>query len=252
MKQTLLTLLTLTIASMTMAQTRVVAHRGHWDQPGAAQNSRRSLVKADSIGCWGSEFDVWTSRDGTLFVNHDPTINGIEIQKSKARDVASQRLPNGELIPTLEQLLQVAQMLPGLQLVCELKPHTDKQQEAQAVRTMVKLFRKYGLNDRVTYITFSYPGMRMLIKEAPRGTEVYYLNGELSPTTLKHLGAAGLDYHYSIMRRHPDWFGQCRQLGLKTNVWTVNNADEMRWHIEQGVDFITTNAPELLQSLINP
>lgn len=42
----------------TSAQTRVIAHRGFWKTQGSAQNSITSLLKADSIGCYGSEFDV--------------------------------------------------------------------------------------------------------------------------------------------------------------------------------------------------
>ena len=238
-----------TISLMGWSQTQVVAHRGYWKADGSAQNSRRSLVKADSIGCWGTEFDVWMTRDGEVFVNHDETINGIEIQKAKASQVRTQRLPNGELIPTLEQLLQVAQGTT-LQLVCELKPHDDKQQEARAVKKILKLFHKYGLENRVIYITFSYPGLKMLIQQAPAGTEVYYLNGELTPRDLKALGAAGPDYHYSVFRHHSGWIELCHRLGLKTNAWTVNDAKDMQWCIDWGIDFITTNEPELLQKLL--
>lgn len=238
-----------TISLTCWGQTQVVAHRGYWKAPGSAQNSCRSLIKADSIHCWGTEFDVWMSRDGVVFVNHDATINGIEIQKAKASQVRTQRLPNGELIPTLEQLLQAAKGTT-LQLVCELKPHDDKQQEAWAVKKILKLFHKYGMEDRVTYITFSYPGLKMLIQQAPAGTEVYYLNGELTPRDLKALGAAGPDYHYSVFRHHSGWIELCHRLGLKTNAWTVNKAEEMQWCIDWGIDFITTNEPELLQQLL--
>ena len=64
----------------------VVAHRGYWKTSGAtsaatatesAQNSIRSLCKADSIHCWGSEFDLWMSADGVLFINHDATISNL-------------------------------------------------------------------------------------------------------------------------------------------------------------------------------
>lgn len=249
MKKQLFLLILLCLPLCALAQTQVVAHRGYWKAQGSAQNSRRSLVKADSIGCWGTEFDVWMSRDGVLFVNHDETINGIEIQNARASEVRDQRLPNGERIPTLDELMQVARGTT-LQLVCELKPHDNKQQEAQAVKKLLKLFKKYGMENRVTYITFSYPGMRLLIQQAPRGTEVYYLNGELPPTTLKQLGAAGADYHYSVFQRHPEWVAQSHQLGLKTNAWTVNDTPTMQWCIDQGIDFITTNEPETLQQLL--
>ena len=46
----------------TSAQTRVIAHRGFWKTQGSAQNSITSLLKADSIGCYGSEFDVWLTK----------------------------------------------------------------------------------------------------------------------------------------------------------------------------------------------
>ena len=50
------------------AQTKVIAHRGFWKTPGSSQNSISSLLKADSIGCYGSEFDVWIAKDNKLVV----------------------------------------------------------------------------------------------------------------------------------------------------------------------------------------
>lgn len=250
MKKSIITLMLAVMTALTAAaQPQVVAHRGYWRADGSAQNSIRSLVKADSVGCHATEFDVWISRDGTVFVNHDPTINGVEIQSSKAKDVARQRLPNGEPIPTLDALLSAAEPL-GVRLVCELKPHADKQQELQAVKKIVAAVRRHHLESRTDYITFSYAGMKMLIKYAPKGSKVYYLNGELPPSTLKQLGAAGLDYNLRVMRRHPEWFAESRALGLETNVWTVDAEEHMQWLIEQGADYITTNEPLRLQQLL--
>ena len=237
----------------------VVAHRGYWKTSGAtsaatatesAQNSIRSLCKADSIHCWGSEFDLWMSADGVLFINHDATINGVEIQKSLAKDVAAQRLPNGEYISTLDQYLLEFQRHPHLQAVLEVKPHADLIHDSLCVMKTLALVNRYGLENRITYITFSPNAMCELIKYAPKGTEVYYLNGEMSPQQLKDMGAAGMDYHFSVFQAHPEWIQECKKLGLKTNAWTVNKADDLRWCIDQGIDFITTNEPELLQQLL--
>lgn len=52
------------------------------------------------------------------------------------------------------------------------------------------------------------------------------------------------------MRRHPEWFDECHKLGLKVNVWTVNDPADMQWCIDHGADFITTNEPEVLQNLL--
>lgn len=42
----------------TIQAQEVIAHRGFWTTDGSAQNSLAALVKADSIHCYGSEFDV--------------------------------------------------------------------------------------------------------------------------------------------------------------------------------------------------
>jgi len=227
----------------------VIAHRGYWKTDGSAQNSIRSLVKADSIGCYGSEFDVWMTADGAIVVNHDATINGVHIQEATAAQVMPQGLKNGETIPTLQNYLDTAKELAP-RIILEMKEHADKKREEQVVKDIVALVAARGLENRTEYITFSKEGMLNFIKYAPKGTPVYYLNGEMTPAELKAVGAAGLDYSLDAMRKHPEWFKQAHDLGLKVNVWTVNKADDMKWCIDRGADFITTNEPELLQSLL--
>ena len=100
-----------------------------------------------------------------------------------------------------------------------------------------------GLENRMEYITFSLHAMKEFIRLAPAGTPVFYLNGELSPKELKDLGAAGLDYHMGVIKKHPEWIKEAHDLGLKVNVWTVDKAEDMKWLIDQKVDFITTNEP---------
>jgi glycerophosphoryl diester phosphodiesterase len=224
----------------------VICHRGYWDAEGSAQNSIRSLVKADSIGAWGSEFDVWMTRDGKLVVNHDETFGGITIETAKWKQLKDLRLENGEPLPLLESMLNCGKQLTT-RLIVEMKPHTDKQQEKEAARKIVKMVKKLKLQDRVEYITFSYAGMLELKRLAPAGTPVYYLNGELPPRQLKPLGMAGIDYNIGVMRANPEWIDEAHSLGMKVNVWTVNSERDMDWCINYGVDFITTNAPELLQ-----
>ena len=74
----------------------IVAHRGYWDAPGSAQNSLRSLVKADSVGAYASEFDVWRSTDGVLFVNHDSKFKGVTACEASSKDLGGVVLDNGE------------------------------------------------------------------------------------------------------------------------------------------------------------
>lgn len=238
------------VTTAAFAQPKVIAHRGYWKTAGSAQNSIRSLVKADSIGCWGAEFDVWMTADGKLVVNHDPTIDGLTIETAKVKDVTAKNLANGENVPLLDAYLKKFEELPNTHVVCELKSHTNKKQEAKAVKQILKLMRKHHLTDRVTYITFSQEATLGFVKYAPKGTEVYYLTGDWTPQQLKDYGCAGLDYSFNTMRKHPEWIEQCHKLGMKVNIWTVNKADDLKWCIDAGADFITTNEPELLQQML--
>lgn len=58
----------------TIQAQEVIAHRGFWTTDGSAQNSLAALVKADSIHCYGSEFDVWLTTDNQLVVNQTPPL----------------------------------------------------------------------------------------------------------------------------------------------------------------------------------
>ena len=243
-----------TIAAATIAtaaaQPKVIAHRGFWDAPGSAQNSLRALAKADSIGCWGSEFDVWMTADEKLVVNHDASFKGLPIETSQAADVTALTLSNGEHLPLLDDYLKAFAERPGIKVVCELKVHTDKRREAKAVKKVLKLMKRHKLTDRAVYITFSPEATREFVKHAPKGTEVYYLDGNWTPQQLKDEGCAGLDYSLAVMKKHPEWIEQCHSLGLKVNIWTVNRRDDLQWCIDHGADFITTNDPLLLQQMI--
>ena len=89
------------------AQTQVIAHRGFWKTEGSAQNSIAALLKADSIGCYGSEFDVWLAADDQLVVNHDPTFKGKRMENSPSTALTAIKLDNGESLPTLAKYLSL-------------------------------------------------------------------------------------------------------------------------------------------------
>lgn len=233
------------------AQTKVIAHRGFWNMPGSAQNSIAALVKADSIGCYGSEFDVWLSKDNVPIVNHDSRFKGKPMETSDAAELTALKLSNGENMPTLEQYLATAKTLPNqIKLILELKEHSNKQRETEAVRQIVEIVKKYNLEDRMEYISFSLHAVKEFIRQSP-GTPVYYLNGELSPKELKAIGCAGFDYSLGPVKKNPEWIRQAHNLDMKVNVWTINKESEMKWLINKGVDFITTDNPLLLQCLLS-
>lgn len=231
-----------------MAQVKVIAHRGFWETEGSAQNSITGLQKADSIGCYGSEFDVRMSKDGELIVVHNFSHKYKSISGNNAATLTRLSLQNGETLSTLTNYLKEGAKL-NIKLILELKKLDSPEQETQAVEKIVSLVSTLKLEQRIEYISFSLHAVKEFIRLSPSGTPVYYLNGDLSPQQLKDIGCAGADYNYEVYRKKPHWISECHDLGLKVNVWTVNKEKEMQWLIDRKVDFITTDQPLLLEKI---
>ena len=250
----LMSIACLAIASWVAAKSpmKVIAHRGYWKTEGSAQNSLRALEKAAEVKVYGSEFDVHLTADNVLVVNHDNDIQGKPIQTSTYAELKDLKLPNGECIPTLEQYLLKAKEKGNrkVRLIFELKSHQTPERTQEAARRCVEMVNQLKLAKRTEYISFNLDACKELIRQAPKA-DVYYLNGELSPKELKELGFAGLDYHYKVLRTHPEWVQQCKAMGLKSNVWTVDDTAVMREMRDMGVDFLTTNQPEEALQIMN-
>jgi glycerophosphoryl diester phosphodiesterase len=120
----------------------------------------------------------------------------------------------------------------------------------EAARRSVELVREKNLQLQTEYITFDLEAAREFIRLAPE-SDVYYLNGDLTPKELKSMGFAGLDYHFDVMLKNPQWFKEAKALGLGINVWTVNDLEIMREMIGYGADFITTDIPDDAIRFIN-
>ncbi len=235
------------------AQTKVIAHRGFWKTEGSAQNSIASLLKADSIAAYGSEMDIWLSSDGVPVVNHDAHVilneEKLTVQDTPASTLAQVKLQNGENIPTVEDYLNAFEKCTHTKLIIELKKHRTKEQEDELTEKVLKMVRDRNLQHRVEYISFSLNFVVKTIQLDPLA-KVYYLNGDLSPQVMKEIGAAGIDYHLSVIDKNPEWVKLSHDLGLKVNVWTVNNAEDIQRMIDLEVDYITTDEPLLVEEML--
>lgn len=241
----------LTGSAAVAAQPKVISHRGYWTAPNSAQNSLASFTKADSVGVFGSEIDVWLTADDKLIVNHDRVYKGTDInmEKSTLKEITSIVLPNGESIPTLDAYLRLVAAKPDTRLILEMKSLSDLKREDLAAEKIVKALRKYNLLDRTDIIAFSINACLAFKKLMPDG-RIFYLNGDLAPRSIKKLGLTGIDYSMSVLRKNPKWVEQAHKEGLEVNVWTVDTEEDMRYFIDLGVDYITTDYPERLQALL--
>jgi len=224
----------------------VIAHRGAWKHNGLPENSLASLNQAAAIGCHGSEFDVHLTKDDSLVVNHDKDFYGIDIESSTYQELLTKKHPNGEKIPTAEEYIREGMKQKKTKLIFEIKTaKAGKERTLQLTRMSVELVKKLGAQKWVEYICFDFDAGKLVHELDPKA-KVAYLNGDLAPEDVKKAGYTGLDYHFSAFKKHPTWIKEAHQIGLTVNAWTVNDAAEMKNLLDQKVEYITTNEPELL------
>lgn len=232
------------------AETKVVAHRGFWNTENSDQNTLASFIKADSIGCYGSEIDVWLTTDDQLIINHDKNFHGLFMETAPFEELRKIKLKNGEKIPTLDEYLAVVRQKPDTRLVLEMKSLTDYGREDVACRMIADKLLKHGVLEQTDIIVFSLNAAMTFKKIFPTGVKIFYLDGDLTPKKIKKLGLSGIDYSVKVLKKHPEWVKQAHGQGLEVNVWTVNSEEDMKYFIDLGVDYITTDHPDKLLQLL--
>jgi glycerophosphoryl diester phosphodiesterase len=239
-------LLFFTLDSMAQKKNKVIAHRGAWKNTGATENSIAALQHAIRLGCYGSEFDVHMSADLVPFVNHDHTIKGVHIEKTSAKELSEIKLSNGENLPTLEAYLKAGAKQKKTRLILEIKTSSlGKERSLELATRCVELVKKMKVRGITDYIAFSWDVCLQVKKLDPKA-HVEYLNGDKTPAEIAAAGLDGIDYHYGVYKKNPTYISEIRERRLTTNVWTVNDKADMKLFLDNGVDYITTNEPEIL------
>lgn len=246
-----LSLISLSMGTTAFAQHKqLIAHRGAWKNTNTPQNSIASLQEAGKLLSYGSEFDVHMTKDNQLVVNHDHDFYGIDIEKATYAELLEKKHPNGENIPLLRDFLKAGLKLAKTKLILEVKSsRLSKERTLECTESVVKLVKELKAEKAVEYIAFDYDACKKLVALNPKA-KVQYLSGNIEPKQIKADGLTGIDYHYSVFKKNTTWLKEAQALGLKVNAWTVNTEADMRELLDQKVDYITTDEPELFIRLL--
>ena len=220
---------------------RIVAHRGY--HPGQiAENSVASLIQAQKVGVYGSEFDVYVTTDDVVVLYHDAKLSdGRRIDACAYDDIKDYTLENGEKIPTFEQYLEQAKLYPDVKLVCEIKTHQNATKNLRAVNACASAVNKHNLAHQMVWIAFDYTICKKLVELYP-DSQIQYLNGDKAPSAVYADGINGIDYKDSKLK--DAWITQAHALGMEVNVWNLDETADILNYISKGVDYITTNESE--------
>ncbi len=215
-----------------------IGHRGAAGY--APENTLASIRKAISLGCDLLEVDVRRTRDGHLVLLHDErvdrTTNGRGlVARMGLESVQKFDAGGGERIPTLEELVQVANGQIGL--ILELKAKGIGKQVCEVIR-------RTGFRSSLIYASFTAGDVQdvrqaeaqaatmALLKKLPKDPISYVVNAKATH--------AGLRFD-TVSKPLVEAF---HGAGLLVFVYTVNKPADIQRVRSFGVDGIISDFPD--------
>ena len=229
---------------------KVVAHRGVWKKEGVLQNSMRSFQNAVKSGCEGSEFDVRLTLDKKVVLSHDARIYGIDIENTSSGEIVRQTAQKPDPVPFLEDVLKYVQTQNTTSPVIEIKKSRKGMEwTLELTDSIVSIVHRMKMNGYVKYISFSYQVLERIRTLDPTAP-LFYLSADKKLSDLENARIMGIDYNYGAYYKNRNLIKEARDRGMEINVWTVNRPEDMLYFKNQGVDYITTDEPELLMEVM--
>ena len=256
---------------LTGATPRVFGHRGAAGL--APENTLPSFALARALGADVLECDVHATRDGTIVVLHDPTLdrttNGSgPVCQQDWTDVArldagyhfsrdGRDFPyrgHGVRIPTLEAVLTA---------FSEARFNIEVKQEAPSiVAAVVDLIRRVGAEDRVL-LAAEHHSIMLGIRTATDQIVTGFSTDDVVEFVFRARGDALADYRPAgVALQIPphthdrelvtaDLVAAAHRCGLEVHVWTVNDRAEMERLLDLGVDGIISDLPGLARTVVD-
>lgn len=251
-----------------MYSCHIIAHRGANKR--APQNTLPAFQKALEIGCDGFETDVHLSKDGVPIICHNDTIDATSNGSGRISDLTLEQLKSydfgsyfsrefaGTPLPTLDEFLALAAQ-GGIKILnIELKKEPDDDRRDELVSKTLEAVERHGLNDSLLISSFC-PKILKLTKQKNPAIQTAYLYpyGYLHALKvvippirhMKELDCTASHPFKACIRG--DYVEQCHKNGLAVNVWTVDEAEEIRSMLRAGVDGIITDCPDRIHYILD-
>lgn len=264
-----------------------IAHRGARSL--APENTISAARKAIEAGADMWELDVSVTADGELFIMHDDTLErtcnveevfpdrrpwnvqdftmaevrqldcgGWYVEDDPFQQIAEGNVSaadletyKGEKAPTLREALEFTRANHWAVNI-EIKEQPDEATATLAVEKTVALVEELGMDDGIQVVISSFEHQYLLhVRELTVRIPVQILTSKVIPDLESYLGIYGTRY---INPKSGVWvYDQLKEFsdrGILSNVWTVNEVEEMKALIDANVNGIMTDFPQLLHPLL--
>lgn len=302
-----LALLTLSLGGASAALAfDLQGHRGA--RAVAPENTLAGFERTLAIGVSTIELDVVLTADGVPVVSHDTTPNpditrdaegrwlqsrgpafntltlaqlaGYDVGRINpasryARDHPQQQAVDGERIPTLAAVFELAQRLQAhhVRFNIELKRHPERPTESPEpeafVRAVLDVVNAHGMAARSNLQSFDWsllkaaqrlaPGMPLAFLSAQRPRFDTLYSGHWTAGMRLHdfkdapalvAAAGGKVWSPNFQDLNQRVLARAREEGLRVIPWTVNDTADMERLIDWGVDGLITDHPERLRAVL--
>lgn len=240
---------------------RIVGHRGTPSCLQHAENTLQSIGVALAAGADGVEVDVQATSDGVLVLAHDPDLGrvlgtgpgtGPVVGRTPFVALRELRLPNGECVPTLAEVLDLVARRRA-SIVTEVKPEAGGAAAARTAGLLAgllhaRLVQRPGV-DRVTTTSFDLHTAASLAGcGSVSGALIVapHVDPDAAARSARDRGLTDVHLNPVHVRRDPDVVHRVRGLGLLVSVGVVNDPDEAGLMARLGVDMLCTDDPMLL------
>jgi glycerophosphoryl diester phosphodiesterase len=239
-----------------------VGHRGASVR--LPENTLESFRAAVEAGAGGLELDVRLTRDGHPVVMHDErvdrttdgfgAVSGMTLAEVRRLDAGGSGRPD-ERVPTLREVLAE---FPGARVNIDIKDERLPGVEG----VVLGVLREAGAAGRVLVVS-AHHGVVSRFRRLDRGRtdtgasrlEIAVFYG-LSLLRLERLArpayaALQVPVNYGPLRIvTPRFIRAAHSLGVRVDVWTINEPGQMRELLDLGVDSVMTDEPETLTKVL--
>lgn len=234
-----------------------VAHRGF--SAFYPENTLTACRKAIEIGAQGCEFDVYSTSDGLLYLNHDGNLKRTTGCDCAAKTIDSKKLFTldfgswkgnefkGEKVATYDKALELfkdAKTRP----VIEVKENGFEEKIVEGIQ-------KYNLVEKAIVIDFNADRVKKIRALEPNLCCAWLCSFKVAEETpesmankiiktLEYCNTNVVDVQYQAVS--PEFLKLLEEAGITVMCWTVDNPADIDKLVKMGVKSITTNRPDLV------
>lgn len=240
-----------------------IAHRGGGRL--APEESLEAYRKAVESGADMLEMDLHATLDEIVVLHHDATVDrmtdgtgeikGMTFEFLQTLDAGYRFTPDGgQSFPYRGRGVHVAAFREVLEAFPEMIFSAEiKQSHPPIVDLVLAILHETGLEDRVILVSFDDQVVKEIRQKNPRivtgaGTgEMLVFSAMASRESSDYAPPCPI---FQLPDIEPAELEYAHRFDLKIQIWTINEADEMIYWTDLGVDGVMSDDPQLLESVI--